>query len=171
VSWDDARAYVHWLSRETGVTYRLPSEAEWEYAARAATSTSRYWGDRFSGHCAHANAVDAAATQRFEVSWAASCNDGWVFTAPVGTFAANALGLFEVLGNVREWVEDCRHDSSRGAPSAASPWTSGGDCRFRGSRGVSWRDSPYDLQSAARQFPGARVRYDEGGFRVARTLN
>ena len=171
VSWDDARAYVHWLSRETGVTYRLPSEAEWEYAARAATSTSRYWGDLFSGHCAHANAVDAATTQRFEVSWAASCNDGWVFTAPVGTFAANALGLFEVLGNVREWVEDCRHDSYRGAPSDASPWTSGGDCDFRGSRGGSWRDSSYDLQSAVRRFPGVHVRHDDGGFRVARTLN
>ena len=171
VSWDDARAYVRWLSRETGVSYRLPSEAEWEYAARGGTLTSRYWGEGRSEQCAHANGVDAAVTRRFEVSWAASCNDGWVFTAPVGTFAANALGLFDVAGNVREWVEDCRHDSYRGAPSDASPWTSGGDCDFRGSRGGSWLGSPYELQSAVRQSPGARVREADAGFRVARTLN
>ena len=103
VSWDDARAYVRWLSSETGWSYRLPSEAEWEYAARAGTGTAWYWGAGTSEQCANANGADAAARQRFERwSGAAACNDRRVFTAPVGTFGANGFGLFDMLGNVFE---------------------------------------------------------------------
>jgi len=171
VSWDDARAYVRWLSRETGVSYRLPSEAEWEYAARGRTSTLSYWGNDWSEQCTHANGADAAATQRFGTPLAEPCNDGRAFTAPVGAFTANAFGLYDVLGNVTEWVEDCRHDSYQGAPSDGRAWTTGGDCDFRGARGGSWRSSRFDLRSATRGFPGDIVRNDDAGFRVARNLN
>ena len=151
VSWDDARAYVRWLSGETGRRYRLPSESEWEYAARASTSTSRYWGAGPSGQCGNANGADAAGKQRFRGwTWAVSCNDGRVFTAPVGTFAANPFGLFDMLGNVWEWVEDCWHDSYQGAPSDARAWTSSGDCGRRVVRGGSWSSDAENLRPGAR---------------------
>ena len=171
VSWDDARAYVRWLSAETGRRYRLPSEAEWEYAARAGTSTSRYWGEGPSGQCGNENGADAAARRRFEGYTVASCNDGREFTAPVGTFAANRFGLFDMLGNVGEWVEDCSHDSYRGAPLDGRAWTSGRDCGRRVSRGGSWASSPRDLRAAARSRPDAGGRLDSLGFRVARMLD
>ena len=172
VSWDDARAYVRWLSGETGRRYRLPSNAEWEYAARAGTSTSWYWGEGPTGQCSNANGADAAAHQRFE-SWtlAVSCNDGRVFTAPVGTFAGNRFGLFDMLGNVWEWVEDCWHDSYGVAPSDGRAWTSGGDCGRRVYRGGSWGYPPRGLRAAVRARGDTGVRSAEIGFRVARGLD
>ena len=171
VSWDDARAYVRWLSGETGRRYRLPSESEWEYAARAGTSTSRYWGEGPSGQCGNANGADAAAKQRFDWNNTVSCNDGRVFTAPVGTFAANRFGLFDMLGNVWEWVEDCWHDSYQGAPSDARAWTSGGDCGRRVLRGGSWVSLAENLRSGARGWYAAGSRRGLRGFRVSRTLD
>ena len=173
VSWDDARAYVRWLSGETGRRYRLPSESEWEYAARAGTTTSRYWGAGPSGQCGNANGADAAGKQRFRGwTWAVSCNDGRVFTAPVGTFAANPFGLFDMLGNVWEWVEDCWHDSYQGAPSDARAWTSSGDCGRRVVRGGSWQQLCRGTSGLARAAgappPTGSVHQ---GFRVSRTLD
>ena len=171
VSWDDARAYARWLRGETGRNYRLPSESEWEYAARGGTTMSRYWGDGSSGQCGNANGADSAAKQRFGNSTVASCNDGRVFTSPVGTFAANGFGLFDVLGNVSEWVEDCWHDSYRGAPSDGRAWTSG-DCGRRVARGGSWGDDPpRALRAAFRGRGDAGARNVGVGFRVARTLD
>ena len=97
VSWEDAREYVRWLSRETGAPYRLLSEAEWEYVARAGTETARYWGDSESGQCLNANGDDDDV----------NCTDGYANTAPVGSFQPNTFGLYDVLGNVWEWTEDC----------------------------------------------------------------
>ena len=172
VSWDDARAYARWLSGETGRRYRLPSEAEWEYAARASTSTSRYWGAGPSGQCGNANGADAAGKQRFRGwTWAVSCNDGRVFTAPVGTFAANPFGLFDMLGNVWEWVEDCWHDSYQGAPSDARAWTSSGDCGRRVVRGGSWSTYAGYLRPGARFGSSTANRTYDQGFRVSRTLD
>ena len=170
VSWDDAQAYVRWLSGATGRSYRLPSEAEWEYAARAGTSTSRYWGDGESAQCVHANGADASAKRRFARLAAASCDDGQVFTAPVGTFGANRFGLSDMLGNVWEWVEDCWHDHYGGAPSDGRAWTDGGYCRRRVLRGGSWDHDPWDLRAATRYELVAEDRNDDLGFRVARTL-
>ncbi len=172
VSWDDARAYVRWLSRETGLSYRLPSEAEWEYAARGGTTTSRYWGDRRSEQCSNANGADAAGKQRFE-NWrgVASCNDGRVFTAPVGTFRENRFGLFDMPGNVREWVEDCWHNSYRGAPTDGSAWTGGGECGRRVLRGGSWGLTPAGLRSAYRDWATAGYLRADVGLRVARALD
>ena len=171
VSWHDAQAYVAWLSSETGEEYRLPSDSEWEYAARAGTSTARYWGEGESGQCRHANGGDESKKEHYSGSQfnVASCRDGHVHTAPVGSFAANAWGLHDVLGNVWEWTEDCWNDSYAGAPSDGNAWEYG-DCTERVTRGGGWNIGPLSLRAASRfRFPtGVRVNYV--GFRVARTL-
>ena len=150
VSSEDARAYVGWLSGETGEEYRLLSESEWEYVARAGTRTSRYWGDGESGQCRYANGADWSLKRRYnDWKWSvATCDDGHAHTAPVGSFGANGFGLHDVMGNVWEWVEDCWHDSYRGAPSDGRAWTIGGDCDFRVLRGGSWLNGAGLLRSA-----------------------
>ena len=171
VSWKDARAYVGWLSEKAGKKYRLPSESEWEYMARAGTGTARYWGEGESGQCEYANGGDEALKGQYaDWKWAvASCNDGHVWTSPVGTFEENGFGLHDVLGNVWEWVGDCWNGSYRGAPADGSAWESG-DCERRVLRGGSWGDKPGVLRSAVRfRFPTG-YRFSNAGFRVARTL-
>jgi len=112
VSWNDATAYTKWLSQQTGQTYRLPTEAEWEYAARAGTETARYWGNDPNDACDYANVGDKTAKEKEGWSWPDhNCKDGYVYTAPVGSFAANAFGLFDMLGNVWEWT--CSEYESR----------------------------------------------------------
>ena len=172
VSWDDARAYVRWLSRETGASYRLPSEAEWEYAARGGTTTRWYWGGDSTGQCGNANGADAAARRRLgDWTWTQPCDDGRVFTAPVGTFGANGFGLFDVAGNAAEWVEDCWHDDYRGAPDDGRAWTSGGDCDRRVQRGGSWSGGRTELSSTYRESPEYWSSSNYLGFRVARALD
>ena len=152
VSWQDATAYVSWLSRKAGEQYRLPSESEWEYAARAGTETMRYWGEDHSNSeaCGYDNGWDITGTRGSGIqNPALSCDDGQVFTSPVGSYRANRLGLYDVLGNVGEWVEDCLHDSYADAPSDGSPWTTG-ECKFRVVRGGSWASTPGLLRSAVR---------------------
>jgi formylglycine-generating enzyme required for sulfatase activity len=160
VSWQDAQTYAKWLSEQTGKHYRLPTEAEWEYAARAGTTTSRYWGDTASDACRFANMDDAAH----------GCKDGQRRTGPVGSYEANAFGVYDILGNVWEWTEDCRHENYDGAPEDGSAWTQGGDCNLRVMRGGSWDDGPDVVRSAyrARGSPGGR--FNGLGFRLARTL-
>ena len=157
VSWADATAYAAWLSAETGLRYRLPSEAEWEYAARAGTETRYSWGNAIGRN--RANCWD--------------CGSRWdgEQTAPVGSFAANTWGLHDLHGNVTEWVEDCWHDSYRGAPADGRAWTTGGSCSRRVSRGGSWRDGPRYLRAANRYRDSAGDRHVSLGFRVARTLD
>ena len=160
VSWEDAQAYVAWLSRETGEEYRLLSESEWEYVARAGTQTARYWGGSATGQCRYANGDDDSV----------SCSDGYAQTAPVGWFQPNAFGLYDVLGNVWEWVEDCWNGNYAGAPADGNPWTSG-DCSQRVLRGGSWFNHPDDLRSAFRSRISAGLRNYYDGFRLARTIN
>ena len=168
VSWDDAKAYVDWLSWVTGEPYRLPSEAEWEYAARAGTTTpfslpAPDGSDDIAGkHLANCD----------------SCGRDWNdrqttpnrHTMPVGTFAANRFGLHDTAGNVSEWVGDCWHDGYEGSPSDGSAWDSGG-CGLRVLRGGSWIDYPGDLHSASRSRGVAVDRSNLSGFRVAKTLS
>ena len=171
VSWDDAKAYVGWLSRKTGERYRLLSEAEWEYSARAGIRTSRYWGDNVSAQCDHANGYDRTAAAELDYDRnSAPCRDGSVHTARVGRYGENGFGLSDMLGNVWEWVEDCWHGSYAGAPTEGSAWVRGSDCGKRVLRGGSWSDVPWILRSAFRIRYTAGIRYYFVGFRVSRTL-
>ncbi len=167
VSWEDAVAYVRWLSGQTGERYRLPSEAEWEYAARAGSVTAYHFGNDESQLCQYGNHADTST----DWSWRnQSCSDGvGNQTAMVGRYQANGFGLYDMHGNVWEWVQDCWNESYRGAPADGSAWQSG-DCSRRVLRGGSWSDNPRDLRSASRgRFTASgRVRYS--GFRVARTI-
>jgi formylglycine-generating enzyme required for sulfatase activity len=155
VSWDDAQAYVSWLARKTGKPYRLLSEAEWEYAARAGTTTAYPWGDQ-------------PGTNRANFSGAGS---DWSNrrTAPVGTFEPNSFGLHDMIGNVWEWVQDCWNDTYRGAPSDGRAWESG-DCGRRVLRGGSWNLKPEYARVAQRLRYEPVIRYGYVGLRVARTL-
>ena len=151
VSWSDAKAYVGWLSRKTGEQYRLLSEAEWEYVARAGTTGPFHFGPTIS--------TDQA-----------NYDENRMKTVPVGSFSANGFGLHDVHGNVGEWVEDCWHDSYSGAPVDGSAWVSGDDCGRRVLRGGSWSNIPWLLRSAVRVRYPPEVRINKFGFRVARTL-
>jgi formylglycine-generating enzyme required for sulfatase activity len=169
VSHDDAKAYTAWLSRKTGQAYRLPSESEWEYVARAGTRVARYWGVSADEACGYANVNDRTSKRVNNFSWAFhDCDDGYAQTSPVGSFRANAFGVQDMLGNVWEWTEDCWNKSYAGAPSDTNVWKAG-DCGRRVLRGGSWSYEPRIVRSAF------RVRYDTGsrnsgvGFRVART--
>jgi formylglycine-generating enzyme required for sulfatase activity len=169
VSWNDAAAYAAWLSKRTGRTYRLPSEAEWEYAARAATATARFWGDDVGIACEFANGADL--TTRAQIPGAhgwnvVNCNDRHAYTAPVGSFRANAYGLHDMLGNVEEWTQDCWNASYRGAPENAVASTTG-DCGMRAVRGGSWIDAPVGIRAAYRVGSPTTVRVYRRGFRVA----
>ena len=172
MSWKDAQEYVDWLSKETGRKYRLLSESEWEYLARGGTSTSRYWGGSEGGQCEHANGADRTlySSKSYPQDVAASCDDGHLRTAPVGSFRPNGYGLHDVSGNVWEWVEDCSHGSYLGAPADGSAWTSGSNCGSRVTRGGSWASYPSRLRSANRDRFNAGNQYDIVGFRVARSL-
>ena len=161
VNWPDARAYVQWLTRESGRPYRLLSESEWEYVARAGTSAARYWDAGQLGTCEHANADDASV----------GCQDGYFrTTAPVGSYRANALGVYDVLGNVWEWVDDCWNDDYRGAPDAGQVWRAG-DCGRRVRRGGSGFNDLTVLRAAARYGAPSGAREYYLGFRVARALD
>ena len=171
VSWEDAREYVRWLSRETGGEYRMLTEAEWEYVVRAGTTTARYWGERETGQCRFGNGADAAALAEYP-DWrtTVTCNDGYIRTAPIGLFEPNRFGLYDVLGNVYEWTQDCWNESYSGAPADGSAWSSG-NCSLRVLRGGSWNGGPRILRSAIRNRNSAGDRFDRNGFRVARTMN
>ena len=158
VSWHDAKTYVRWLSRKTGKPYRLLSEAEWEYTARAGTRTMFSWGDWVGSGYANCD----------------GCGSAWDddLTAPVGSFAPNGFGLHDMHGNVYEWVEDCWHSGYVGAPSDGSAWTSGGVCQVRILRGGSYDDTPVLVRSANRDGNLANDRYNLfSGIRVARALS
>ena len=161
IGWNDAQAYVRWLSRKTGRSYRLLSEAEWEYVARAGTTTPFHTGETIStdqanydGNYTYGNGVRGVYRRQ---------------TVPVGTFAANGYGLHDVHGNVWEWTQDCWNGYT-GAPSDGSAWESG-RCDLRVVRGGSWDVFPRYLRSANRSFYDAGYRYGiYVSFRVARTL-
>lgn len=156
VSWDDAKAYAEWLSNETGKPYRLLSGAEYEYATRAGTQTAYPWGNAIGTNNANCHA----------------CGSQWDAkqTAPVGSFPANGFGLYDMVGNVREWTEDCYHDTYSGAPTDGSAWIEGGNCYARVVRGGSFLLAPAFLRSAARYWFTTDYRLRYLGFRVARTL-
>jgi formylglycine-generating enzyme required for sulfatase activity len=171
VSHADALAYVNWLSTKAGARYRLPSEAEWEYAARAGSRTLRPWGDAAEDGCDHANVYDVLAESIYRLGWSsAGCRDGQGDLGPVGQFAANAFGLYDVIGNAGEWVQDCATGSYVGRPRDARAWEWLGGCEQRVQRGGSWLTPPSETRSAARAAAPATEHAGDTGFRVARDL-
>jgi formylglycine-generating enzyme required for sulfatase activity len=155
VSWDDAQVYVKWLATTSAKPYRLPTEAEWEYAARAGTSTRYWWGEQM--------AVGKADCK--------DCGPPWRADTPgkAGSFAANPWGLYDMNGSVWEWVSDCWHNSFKDAPADARSWDTP-DCTVRVIRGGSWRQGAPYMMSSSRFKYDASVRHAENGFRVARNL-
>jgi len=156
VSWSDAKRYVGWLSQLTGKEYRLLTEAEWEYAARAGAKTSFSWG--------HNPAMGIANCDGCGSQW-----DGQQ-PAPVGSFRPNAFGLHDMHGNVWEWVEDSWHENYNGAPTDESAWLRDGNPSYRVIRGGAWRNETEHVRAAARFRRHVHVRFDTLGFRVARTI-
>ena len=154
VSWNDAVAYAAWLSQRTRQRYRLPTEAEWEYAARAGTRTAYYWGDQIGRGNADCD----------------GCGSQWddKQTAPVGSFRPNAFGLYDMAGNAWQWVQDCYVDYNS-APRDGYAYETD-SCSSRMLRGGSWRSIPGSLRAGNRNALGPGVRYVYNGFRVARTL-
>jgi formylglycine-generating enzyme required for sulfatase activity len=171
VSWEDATAYAAWLSQKTGHTYRLPSEAEFEYAARAGTTTPRYAGATAAELCRYYNLGDldysAAHPQDTEIDNA--CHDGYGYTSPVGSFPPNPFGLYDMLGNVLEWMEDCWNPNYNGAPADGSAQLSG-TCSARAWRGGCWLDDGKYIRAAYRNAGSDGDRYTHAGFRVVRTM-
>jgi formylglycine-generating enzyme required for sulfatase activity len=156
VSWLDAKEYVTWLSQSTGKEYRLLTEAEWEYAARAGAVTRYSWGNDPRGGGANCD----------------GCGSQWDLrqTAPVGSLNPNAFGLYDMHGNVWEWVEDSWHKNYDGAPTDGSAWLRDGDPSYRVVRGGSWRNESELVRAAVRFERNIKVRFDTLGFRIARTL-
>lgn len=150
VNWADTQGYIQWLRAKTGRNYRLLTEAEWEYAARGGSRTWYYFGNSITD----ANANFGHNRGR---------------TLPVGGFPANAFGLYDMTGNVAQWVEDCHHDSYLGAPADGSAWTTG-DCSKRNVRGGAWSLHGWSVRTAQRIGDPADQRNDHLGFRVARDL-
>jgi formylglycine-generating enzyme len=169
VSWDDATEYAEWLSDHSSHTFRLPTEAEWEYAARGKTSTARYWGDSADSACRYANVHDKTSKNAFSnFTWANhQCNDGYKVTAPVGQFKANAFGLHDMLGNVWEWTCSKFEASYAGAEKTCA---SRGDSAKRVLRGGSWSNIPRSVRSADRFRFSHDNRNGILGFRVTRTI-
>ena len=158
VSWHDAQDYINWLSHKTGQQCRLPSEAEWEYAARGGSTTKYPWGDEASHEFANYGKDKCC-------DGLAKGNDKWLNTSPVASFPANAFGLFDMQGNVYEWVEDKWHDNYKGAPNNGRAWLEG-DSTSRVLRGGSWVSSPFNLRSAFRGNNAPDTRYFSIGFRI-----
>ncbi len=178
VSWQDATCYAEWLSRKTKKPYRLPSEAEWEYAARAGTETSRPWPGDVQAACRYANGLDRGSVEALKQRYASidfeqyhpfPCSDGYAYTAPVGQFKPNLFELRDMLGNVWEWVADCYHDSYQTAPTDGSAWNDGMKCAsiYRALRGGSWFFETRSVRSAFRDRYATGFRSGLIGFRLA----
>jgi formylglycine-generating enzyme required for sulfatase activity len=163
VNWDDARAFAAWLFKKTGHAYRLPSEAEREYVTRAGTTTPFWWGPSITPTQANYAASYTYGPRSFKGEWRKK-------TVPVDSFKANHWSLYNVHGNVWEWVEDCSHLNYRWAPTDGSAWTTG-DCSRRILRGGSWDGGPQELRSARRYSLEPDNRSASTGFRVARSLS
>jgi len=160
VSWNDAREFVRKLSVKTGAKYRLLSEAEWEYVTRAGSRTAFSTGERITPEQANFSSSSYLDKSKYRGQ-----------TLPVGQFPSNSFGLFDIHGNVWEWVEDCYHDVYRDAPSDGRAWISGGDCSLRIRRGGSWFSYPWHTRSAVRSKFDPNRPDINNGLRVARDLD
>ncbi|WP_415923024.1 formylglycine-generating enzyme family protein [Steroidobacter sp.] len=170
VNFEMAVGYTRWLSKKTGQTYRLPSEAEWEYAARGGSTTPWFWGDSSAKACEFGNVGDQSLKTEHPDWTLHACTDGVTKTAPVGSFKPNKFGLYDTAGNVWEWVQDCFNETYKGAPTDGSAWETG-DCVRRLDRGGGWYNKPSAIRSALRWAGDDPKRQNNTlGFRVVRTL-
>jgi sulfatase modifying factor 1 len=173
VNWDDAMAYVTWLSKKTGHHYSLPNEAQYEYSARAGTTTSFFWGDtRDAQACLYANLPDldqgrAMGDVPMGPDYRFQCSDGYAYTSPVGIYRPNGFGLYDMFGNIWEWVADCWNSNYQGAPTDGSTWLAG-DCDGHPSRGGSFGNAVFSAFAGVRVQRDADYRGHSWGFRVAR---
>lgn len=169
VSFEMALGYARWLTKRTGKAYRLPSEAEWEYAARAGSTTPWFWGDDPKQACEYGNVGDSSLKEEHPDWPLHDCHDGYSRTSPVGSFEPNHFGLHDVAGNVWEWVEDCYNPSYEGAPADGRAWLEG-DCVRRLDRGGGWYNKPESVRSAFRYAGDDPSRQNNTlGFRVVRS--
>jgi formylglycine-generating enzyme required for sulfatase activity len=170
LDWADSKAYVAWLSKKTGKDYRLPTEAEWEYAARAGTTTPWFWGDDPNDACKFANVTDLTFAQAHGVDKASvfQCEDGYAYASPVGSFKPNAWDLYDMLGNVWDYIEDCVTANYQGAPSDGSVFGRG-FCVAHVIRGSAWAGAPARLRTGLRGLPPIDKQEPTHGLRVARS--
>jgi formylglycine-generating enzyme required for sulfatase activity len=168
----DIDAYIHWYSAKTGKAYRLPSEAEWEYAARAGSTSTRFWGDDLAQQCTYANGSAQSYSKAFpqEPDVNHLCSDGYVYTSPVGTYQPNPWGLYDMVGDAWQWTADCWNKSYAGAPADGTAWKTG-NCAVRPYRGGSWYDGPWQLRSSMRNSDKIDGRYNGVGFRLASSID
>lgn len=173
ISWDDTQKFISWLnsklSKSSTQKYRLPTEEEWEYAARAGTITAAYWGDNTQEQCLYENARDLSAKSLDPTAPYASCRDNFEYTAPVGSFRSNPWGFFDMLGNTLQWVENCPsagYHHSPIMPDINSAYYSA-FCGVRALRGGSWASIPNGVRSASRGGMKPSMRESVFGFRLA----
>ena len=170
LTWPDAKAYVSWLAEKTGYAYRLPSEAEWEYAAQAGSDSTYPWGEDINAACDYANVFDLAAKD--ERPWQpVTCNDGFATIAKVGSLKPNAFGLFDMVGNVYEWTEDCYVRPYGIQPVDGSPFQVDGECKDRTIRGAGWQSAQRYMRPSFRGRDVPDMVSQIYGLRVARDLN
>ena len=171
VTWGEAKKYTRWLSKKTGHTYRLPSYSEWEYAARSGRGMNRYFNVPLSEICLYGNTYDQSADRALDLGLATSpCDDSSEAISVVGRYEPNRFGLYDVIGNVSEWIEDCAGPIVRAAyPIDGQPWL-GGDCELRGFRGSSWLNNENTFVFESSVFRSHGSRADDLGFRVAREM-
>ena len=163
ITWEEAIAYTHWLSKQTGKKFRLASEAEWQYAARAGTTTEYYWGNQADHNYANYGKDEGCCD--FHTSGA----DKWLRAAPVGRFPPNKFVLYDMLGNVSELVQDCKNTHYEGAPTDGNAWING-DCKSRVTLGGQYHGNPMMLRVSGRNFQGVSDRFINFGFRVAQDI-
>jgi len=167
VSWNDVQKFIKWLNNKGGGTYRLPTEAQWEYACRAGTSTARFWGDDPDDACGYANVHDQTSKRVNKFDWSHhKCDDGYASTAPVGSFRSNDFKLYDMLGNVWEWCDDWHGNYPSGSVTDPKGSSSGSG---RVIRGGCWSNGPRYVRSAVRDNLTPGLRYDGLGFRLLRT--
>jgi len=179
VNWDEAQAYVDWLNTQTRGGYRLLTEVEWEYVARGGEANAAYpWGDDPAKGCPFANGLDQTAVATYKITDTSeykdydplTCTDGWLNTTPVGSLKPNAFGVYDMIGNVSEWIEDCHAPSHDAVSEAGAPPVVEGACEKRIAKGGSWGTLGHNLRTAER-FPYLPAHRDDSiGIRVAKTL-
>lgn len=167
VSWDDAVAFAAWLSEKSRATYRLPTEAEWEYAARSGSSLSHFWGNDPNEACKYANVADMTAKQQWAKWTTFNCDDKFAVSAPVGSFTANGNGLFDMLGNVWEWCGDVYNSEAYTRLPKDNP-VYGGAGEYRVMRGGGWSNGPLGVRSSHRVGLSPEFGHHALGFRLVK---